>query len=317
MYFYCEQLFEKTCRCCGQINFERQKNARVSPFFAKYGLQIEVFIGLPKEIGLIGRIQQSNANLQLFAKPILRLFRLFSSPFKQTTFIPYGICRNCEFLAPWAEISNDQLLDYYTYYLSSSYKQARTNMERAYKNTVTAHGSREDFDMRQEDYNRFISEKLFALAESFDLKKIKMLDFGGGDSGVQPDQSVVDCTVYDVGEKERKSLAEGEQVFHFVQALHVFEHVGHPLKSFEILWEKCISGGLIYVEVPMEHPGLNSSNSLNVPYVCDEHINKFTIKSISKMAATSGGQIELVIQDSIRTIHRGQTEIIRLLMRKT
>jgi len=311
------QLLEKTCRSCGDISFERQKNARVSPFFAKYGLQIEVFIGLPKEIGLIGRIQESDQALRLFTKPILWILRLFSSPFKQTILIPYGLCRNCEYLAPWVEISNDQLLDYYTYYLSSSYKQARANMEKAYKDTAITHGSREDLDMRQEDYNRFISERLFELAESFNLKKIKMLDFGGGDSGVQPDKDLVDCIVYDVGEKEKKSLSEGEPIFHFVQALHVLEHVGHPLKLFETLWGKCISGGLIYIEVPMEHPGLNASNILNVPYVCDEHINKFTIKSISKMAATSGGQIELVMQDSIRTIHRGKTEIIRLLIRKT
>ncbi len=310
-------LFKKICRCCGQSSFERQKNARVNPFFAKYGLQLEVFIGLPKELGIIGRIQDSDKLLRFLTRPVLKLLRLFSYPFKHTVLIPYGLCRNCEFLAPWAEISNDQLLDYYTFYLSDSYKQARAGMERWYKKTVITHGTQEEFDIRQEEYNHFISQRLTELAESFRLKKIKMLDYGGGKSGVQPDKALVDCIVYDVGEKREKSLSDSQQTFHFVQALHVLEHVGHPLEIFEILWTKCVIGGLIYIEVPKEHPGLNSSNALKVPYVCDEHINKFTIQSLSKMAATSRCEIELAIQDSIGTLHRGQTEIIRLLVRKT
>jgi len=306
----------KKCRCCGETAFERQRNVRVSPFFAKYGLQIQVFSGLPKEIELIERADSFRFPTKFVVRTVLKVLDKFSSFFRQTIFIPYGFCKNCDFIAPWFEISNDQLLDYYSYYLTDSYKKHRLEIEKGYKNICESHGSREEFDLRQADYNRFIFPKLQDLAKFQKVKTLRMLDFGGGDSGVQPDTSIVDCTVYDVGEKEIKFEENGYPQFDFIQALHVLEHVGNPLETFRIAYDKCSTGGVIYIEVPMEHSGFDESNSFSLPYACDEHINKFTVNSLSKMASSTGGNIEMVVEDSIKTMHRGDTKIIRLIVRK-
>lgn len=151
------RLYMKLCRCCGRASFERKENVRVSSFFAKYGLQLDVFNGLPKEIGLVGRLKSSHKLLKIFFRPFLMILRLFQLPFRQTIFLPYGYCTNCEFVAPWFEISNDQLLDYYTFYLSDSYKKNRLEIEKGYRSVFETHGSRAEFNLRKSDYNNFIS----------------------------------------------------------------------------------------------------------------------------------------------------------------
>ncbi len=308
------RLNTKLCRCCGSETFERKENVRVSPFFAKYGLQLEVFNGLPKEFGLLGRLKGSHKLLSIFFRPLLIILRLFQLPFRQTILVPYGYCTSCEFIAPWFEISNDQLLDYYTFYLSDSYKKNRLEIEKGYRGVFETHGSRAEFDLRKVDYSNFISETLRNLTKTLNVNKLRMLDFGGGDSGIQPDPTLVDCTIFDVG--AQFDLEKDFEKFHFVQALHVLEHVGSPLDTFKSAYQKCILGGLVYVEVPMEHPGFHHGDHVILPYACDEHINKFSLKSIIKMGDTSGGKIVLAIQDSIETIHRGETQVLRLIVRK-
>ena len=137
----------------------------------------------------------------------------------------------------------------------------------------------------------------------------------GGDSGVQPSPELIDCQILEVGETNSEQPVD-LNFYHFVQALHVLEHVGNPLSALRVAMERCHIGGYVYIEVPMEHPGLGLVKSGEAPNSCNEHINAFSLKSIKGLASAVGGEILLAREDSMKTIHRGSMLILRLLIVK-
>ena len=137
---------------------------------------MQVDIGLPRESGLRRRLRNANPLLKLI---LFTPLTLLARPFRATVSIPYGMCSDCDFLAPWYEISDDQLLDFYLDYLSPTYKSNRSKFEKGYRTISDEHGSRFEFELRQSEYSAFIDPYIQELSELHPGRRLKMLDFGG------------------------------------------------------------------------------------------------------------------------------------------
>lgn len=313
------ELLRKVCRCCGQPTFERQKStALVDPFFARHGLQIihEQHVDVPLvDWGLrrkIDRLPQSLARRLHRRLDRLRSKHLLTSSAIRIT---YGWCTSCHFLAPWHEIGDDQLSDYYAYYLTEEYKQARTAFQPGFAQLGQIMGSKAEALSRREQHQAYVMPYLLELRQASRDGMVHLLDYGGGEGLIIPDLSWVQGSVHDVepGQATNQEQPEG---FDFVQCLHVLEHVGNPLRTYERIVSQCRRGGLIYIEVPIEFPGVEEVKAGRLP-ICHEHINKFCLNSVEALQNTADVEVLLTQFGEVDFLHLdGLTPVIRGLARK-
>jgi len=144
---------------------------------------------------------------------------------------------------------------------------------------------------------------------------MSLLDYGGGEGGIQPRSDRIDTSVHEVGTE----VADAEKYHRFdcVQCLHVLEHVGHPLRTCRNAFNRCLPDGLLYIEVPIEFPGLEAIASRNLP-ICHEHINKFCLPSVRGMLEALGGEVVVVEVGDVDFLHLdGLTPVIRGFVRKS
>jgi hypothetical protein len=306
------KLSRKVCRCCGQPNFERQKTeVKVDPFFARHGLQIthEQQIDIPLvDWGLRGKIdRQLHRRLdQLREKHLLT-----SSAIR----IPYGFCSSCHFLAPWHEIGDDQLSDYYAHYLTEEYKHARTAFQPGFAQLGQVMGSQAEALSRRKQHQDYVLPYLLDLRKVSSDGVVHLLDHGGGEGLIIPDLGWIKGTVHDV-ESDQQANQEQFEGFDFVQCLHVLEHVGHPQRTYAKLVKQCRRGGLIYIEVPIEFPGLEEIKAGKLP-ICHEHINKFCLNAIAALQQTAIVEVIGTEIGEVDFLHLdGMTPVIRGLARK-
>jgi len=313
------QLRRKICRCCGHQTFERQKTeAIVDPFFARHGLQIihEQQIDVPLiDWGLRRKIDRLPKPLALKLHRRLDQLRkkhlLTSSAIK----IAYGLCSTCHYLAPWHEIGDDQLSDYYAHYLTEEYKQARTAFQPGFAKLGQVMGSQAEALRRREQHQAYVLPYLLELSKASSDGMVHLLDHGGGEGMIIPDLRWVKGTVHDV-ESDQPTNQEHPEGFDFVQCLHVLEHVGHPLRTYARLVDQCRRNGLIYIEVPIEFPGIEEVKAGDLP-ICHEHINKFCLKSIAALQQTANVQVIATQIGEVDFLHlEGLTPVIRGLARK-
>jgi SAM-dependent methyltransferase len=153
------------------------------------------------------------------------------------------------------------------------------------------------------------------------LESITLLDYGGGEGGIQPKADWISTSIIEVSSdnqsesNQRLESLPNKHRFDIVQCLHVIEHVGHPLNTCRDLLSHCKDGGLLYIEVPIEFPGLEAIAAGNLP-PCHEHINKLSQLSIRSMLEYCGVEIIEVINDHINFLHLdGLTPVVRGLGR--
>jgi hypothetical protein len=320
------QLKQKTCRCCGaKKQFKRlAKEAEVDPFFAKHGLQVTAThtATLPLiDWGLRRKVNSLPDNLaEKIHRRIDRLRRNTLLTSSSIT-IPYGLCENCHFLAPWYEIGDDQLRDYYSFYLDAEYKQARSSFQPGFAELGKVMGSAEEANLRRHQHENYLIPFLENHRKTNGLEKITLLDFGGGEGGIQPKADWISTSIIEVSSdnepNENQSLESrfNKQIFDVVQCLHVIEHVGHPLNTCRNLLSHCKDGGLIYIEVPIEFPGLDAITQGELP-ICHEHINKLSSLSIQSMLEACDVEMIEVRTDPINFLHLdGLTPVVRGLGR--
>ena len=91
----------------------------------------------------------------------------------------------------------------------------------------------------------------------------RILDFGGDRGQFIPDEWTGDRFVYEVsgqaplpGIQALTSFAGQEASFDLVMLCMVMEHLSEPAAQLEVLHGLVAPGGLLYVEVPLERPGL-------------------------------------------------------------
>lgn len=307
-------LSQKTCRCCANKTFTRlEQTVELSPFFRKYGLQIDVDIHTDSGIRSLF-LESIEKKWPKFARcPIPRIKRMLGLRPATTlsTTIPYGLCATCNFLAPWPELSNDLLIDYYSYYLSEAYKNARLALEPDYAKIAYLHGSQEEFNLRRVQHTDYLMPILSEYFNKINDQKLRLLDYGGGDGGIQPISNLIESDIYEIG---RENLCS--ENYDVVQCLHVLEHVGHPLETCKNAFNYCRDGGLLYLEVPYEFPGIENV-SRGILAGCDEHINKFSPMSVLGLLETLGGKILFVEEGLVEFLHLPEpAPVVRGLIKK-
>jgi len=312
----------KSCRCCGGSRFRRlEKQAEVDPFFARYGLQLTVkqTAILPViDWALSRRVEKLPTSIRHPAENLLATLRSRHLLTSLSLKIPYGLCDDCLFLAPWFEVTDDQLRDYYAYYLTSAYKQARTEFQPGFEELGKLMGSEEEANIRRQQHEAYLMPYLSNYMASKGIERMSLLDYGGGEGGIQPRSNQIDTYVHEVGtEADNDAAAEAERKYDCVQCLHVLEHVGHPLRTCRDAFARCLPGGLLYIEVPIEFPGLEAITEKSLP-ICHEHINKLCLLSVRSMLEALGGEVMVVETGEVDFVHLdGLTPVIRGIVRKT
>jgi hypothetical protein len=314
------ELSLKICRCCGESKFQRLKStALVDPFFARHGLQIihEQQIDVPLlDWGLRRKIDHLPLGIARRLHRHLDQLRQKHLLTASAIRIPYGLCSHCHFLAPWYEIADDQLSDYYAYYLKEEYKQARTAFQPGFAELGQVMGSVEEATSRRAQHQTHILPHLVELRNSSSDGDLHVLDYGGGEGLIIPDFDWIKGTVYEIESDQSESSQPKNDGFDFVQCLHVLEHVGNPKKIYKKLINLCRRGGLIYIEVPMEFPGLKAIKDCELP-ICHEHINKFCQTSIEALQKSFGTELIYTQHGEVDFLHLdGMTPVLRGLARK-
>lgn len=302
------QLASKYCRCCGANTFKPVGNWLLMPFFARHGLRVNGIIFFKGE-----RLLRELPGFRWFKKLISRVFRTWVT-------IDYGTCTACNFTAPWAELSEDMLRDYYVNYLSDSYKRERAKVERAYVAIADMHGSEEELALRRGAYERYIMP---VLKDTFQDRPITLLDYGGGDGGLAPQQPWIDADIFDVGDEHVRPLVQNFSrkknsvgSYDVVQILHVLEHVGNPRAVLERAVTFLGDTGILYVEVPYEMMQQFAHVSSETFY-CDEHINKFDLQSLAALISSLGMEILECEEGLIELFHRSEpAKVIRCIARR-
>jgi SAM-dependent methyltransferase len=320
------QLKQKACRCCGaRDQFKRlDKEVEVDPFFAKYGLQLTATqtATIPWiDWGLRRKVNSLPANLGNKIHRRIDHFRSSNLLISSSVTIPYGLCEKCDFLAPWYEITDDQLRDYYSFYLDTEYIQARSSFQPGFAELSKSMGSAEEAALRRRQHEEYLMPILENYRSSNALETITLLDYGGGEGGIQPKADWISTSIIEVSSdnepksNQRLESLSQKQSFDVVQCLHVIEHVGHPLNICRDLLSHCKDGGLLYIEVPIEFPGLEAIAAGKLP-PCHEHINKLSQLSIRSMLERCEVEIIEVRNDHVDFLHLdGLTPVVRGLGR--
>jgi len=320
------QLKQKDCRCCGASDqFKRlDKEVEVDPFFAKHGLQLTATqtATIPWiDWGLRRKVNSLPLNLGNKIHRRLDQFRSSNLLTSSSLTIPYGLCESCNFLAPWYEITDDQLRDYYSFYLDTEYIQARSSFQPRFAELSKSMGSSEEAALRRSQHEKYFMPILENYRRANSLESITLLDYGGGEGGIQPKADWISTSIIEVSSdnqsksNQRLESRSQKQSFDIVQCLHVIEHVGHPLNTCRDLLSHCKDGGLLYIEVPIEFPGLEAIAAGKLP-PCHEHINKLSQLSIRSMLEHCKVEIIEVINDHVDFLHLdGLTPVVRGLGR--
>lgn len=316
------QLKQKDCRCCGARNsFKRlEKEVEVDPFFAKHGLQLSAtHTAIIPWIDWALRRKVNSLPAPLGKNIHRRIddFRRNNLLTSSSITIPYGLCENCNFLAPWYEITDDQLRDYYSFYLDTEYIQARCRFQPGFAELSKLMGSAEEADLRRRQHEDYFMPILENYRQSNGLETISLLDYGGGEGGIQPKADWISTNIIEVSSDDKPKGSQNlessleKQRFDIVQCLHVIEHVGNPLDTCKDLVSRCKDNGLIYIEVPIEFPGLDAIAEGKLP-PCHEHINKLSLLSIRSMFEACNIDIIEVKNDYVDFLHLdGLTPVVR------
>ena len=315
------QLTVKSCRCCGGPSFRRlEQTVEVDRFFAHHGLQmhLEHSAVIPQlDWAMQRRISKLPGPWRRQAEKILSTIRKKVLLTSLKLSIPYGLCDDCRFLAPWFEVTDDQLQDYYAYYLKQEYKQARLAYQPHFAKIADIMGSAEENAIRRGSHSAYLLPHLERYRRARGKERLELLDYGGAEGGIQPEADWIDADVLDVGTEQPLTGGKELKRYDCVQCLHVLEHVGAPLRICRDAMSRCLPGGLLYVEVPVEFPGEEAIRNGQLP-PCHEHLNKFCLTAVEKMLSALEGTLLTVEMGEVNFLHlEGLTPVIRGLVQKS
>jgi SAM-dependent methyltransferase len=178
-------------------------------------------------------------------------------------------------------------------------------------------GSEEEANIRRQQHEAYLMPFLSNYMATKGIERISLLDYGGGEGGIQPRSDRIDTYVHEVGSEADTDDADAERKYDCVQCLHVLEHVGNPLRTCRNAFDRCLPDGLLYIEVPIEFPGLESLTEKSLP-ICHEHINKLCLQSVRSMLEALDGEVIVVETGEVDFLHlEGLTPVIRGIVRKT
>lgn len=296
------QLEKKTCRCCGARTFQRYGLTKIDPFLLKYGLHIEmVALGSnPDQLKTLSGIRFEGR-------------------------IAYGGCPACTFIAPWPALSDDMLLDFYSFYGSESYKRERIKYQPGYASIAAVHHSVEELALRREAHESFIVPHLEKYFSDRGSRQISMLDYNGT-GAVTPRTAWIDVDIHDALDRSIQQVHRnyvGQSTtdhgvylkYDIVQLMHVLQRVGDPREMYAKALAYAKPGGLIYVEVAWEVDSFQRMTT-DAPPTWDEHIGKFSDTSVRALVGSLGGKIILCEDAAIPILYMPQSiRVVKCLVK--
>ena len=302
-------IMDKVCRNCGSLDVEIIKGGcDLHPFFSYrvYGLRttsktISTRLRASQKLKLVDRLL-----FGLLTRTARYCIDTEVSAWNTTDAM---ICNSCEFYCIYHLLCEDQLETMYHDYRSETYQQDWEDCEPGYIDNVGKFiGGPEEAAARLTSMNPYLSRVLNDHAIRLDAVQ-SILDWGGSDGINLPDifphakRYVHDISSWDPVEGvTRLDTIDGSVRFDYIQIMHVLEHVLNPLEFLDTPLANLNSGGILYLELPVEFNGtgliskaLNNERRLKV----HEHINLYTPRSLEALAKKKNLQ---VLDISIETV---------------
>jgi hypothetical protein len=182
----------------------------------------------------------------------------------------------------------------------SDYQGKRIDNREIFEPDIRKMGANSTYSgIRQENRKKYFKDFISNINFEY-INRPKLLDFGGNGSMVPED--VFDVYSYDVGNESTPQFVSRinnledlfiKQPFNIVTCNHVLEHVPEPQHLLAEIRGICQKETYFYLEVPYEMPSvpLNQPSSLEKCLGldgCDEHINKFNVKSLLSILTNTG-----------------------------
>ena len=237
-------------------------------------------------------------------------------------------CALCHSITPCHEYSFEDLVGLYRDYRLESYNLDRISVEPSYARIVKDVGAHP-----LEIKNRNVAVDDFLRKNAGHFASGAMIDYGGSDGRFltpfmyeqfekiyifDPSDAPLHASV-DCRKVEKVSIPQSE-TYSFMTCMHVLEHVGNPKAFVADAVRLLTSGGLLYIEVPLD---LTQSvrddfaqRIIDTPITIHEHMNLFDPTSVRTMVGSITG-LELV-DDANDIVDFGWTKTLigRFLVRK-
>jgi len=205
------------------------------------------------------------------------------------------VCKDCKFVGPDTNYTNEMLHGLYADYRSDAYNRERISFEPLYNDIKDMVGKSEaEINNRLENVSKLLKRYV-------DVSSINtVLDWGGGEGKFIP-KELVHKKVYvvDVSNEplvdqsyiriDQDTIIENAD---YLQICHVLEHVGSPRDFLIHALQHLNKNGYLYIEVPQDRPNEDIHDLVmaktNALHWIHEHINVFTIDSIRCLADSVG-----------------------------
>jgi len=225
-------------------------------------------------------------------------------------------CDNCSLLFLDIRFDNFEMKQLYKDYRNDHYIKLRENYEPGYT-------ERNNILSVQIHYMNLIED--FIRENTGDNFKT-LLDWGG-ESGINTpflNKLSVNKFLYDISRNKtiHNRIVSLDNIknkkFDLITCLHVFEHLPYPLQALKKLSLNLNDNGYIYIEVPKEsimNENKIDKNILNNKKHWHEHINFFSIKSLSTLVKNAGLSL-INIDDKNVTKDEFHLSIYQLIAKK-
>lgn len=299
-----------SCRVCGSDEVSSLPIAVYAPFFRlrvdtsrdRFALY-SAAKGLPVQgrAGVAARLQR------VLARSAGRLRRTQGPAFLRTQ---CDFCNHCLALTLSHSYSYEDLGPLYADYRSPKYNAERISVEPSYRSIAHLVGQ----DPRERKHrNEGVAN--FLLSDLPLADGARALDLGGSDGKFIPPEVLdrfSETHIFDTSEAAvdeslhargvRKIARPDEGGYAFVMCMHVLEHVGSPRQFVLDALRHLRPGGLLYLEVPLELdpaiPGQFKSRLVDRCVTIHEHINQFSVQSMSRLINSVGGLRLLKAEDT-------------------
>lgn len=216
--------------------------------------------------------------------------------------VPLLVCKECTFVGPCREYSEEELLPLYEDYRSAVYNTDRSAYEPNYAVIQDLVG-KSDTEVQARLTN--IDSLLDGTIDPLLVRTV--IDWGGGDGRFVPlalrngrvlivevsDESLVDPAFIRVASVPEGTTAE------YIQLCHLLEHVASPSALLAQALRHASDGAIIYLEVPMDRSEEEilrfQENDGSVRHGVHEHLNLFTTHSLRRLGTSQGLQ-ELAVR---------------------
>jgi len=317
---------DQVCRNCLSNNIEVSDKGIIAPFFLKRVHGSHIF-----SIGDFFKIKFQKIN-----NPLIQSFCVFSLVLLKRinlgrTFLDLTIgaktkirlCKDCQFIGPDHEYSEEQLKPLYHDYRSENYINERALFEKNFmQHNYQSGKSTIEYIERQKNIDSILDRFI-------DTDKITyVLDWGGGEGKFVPTKlKHKDVWILDVSNEKlisdrykRIDNPPNDILFNYVQICHVLEHIAAPNALMSKIINCLAPGAYVYIEVPKDRSNTDIQNFLNLEaktyHTVHEHLNLYNENSLTHLA-NSLKLTTIFINSKKMEYNKGQSFILSGLFRRT